>query len=140
MTQFFSLSAPREKINHFDLKSWVTSGTKIWPKKLSHWGNKKMTQPFRSKLLNFSLSAPREKIKSFWPYNLSHWLNYNSTNFHKRSTEPLNYRIYARPQSIKQSIKTARRPEFYKYIDTINIIGIFKKKSNDELNFFMHKI
>ena len=33
------------------------------------------------------------------------------TNFHNRSTEPLNYRIYARPQSIKQ----ARLPEFYKY-------------------------
>ena len=33
------------------------------------------------------------------------------TNFHNRSTEPLNYRIYAQPQSIKQ----ARRPEFYKY-------------------------
>ena len=32
-------------------------------------------------------------------------------NFHKGSTEPLNYRIYALPQSIKQ----ARRPEFYKY-------------------------
>ena len=30
-----------------------------------------------------------------------------------RSTDPFNYRIYARPQSIKQ----ARRPEFYKYID-----------------------
>ena len=24
------------------------------------------------------------------------------TNFHNRSTEPLNYRIYARPQAIKQ--------------------------------------
>ena len=33
------------------------------------------------------------------------------TNFHNRSTEPLNYRIYARPQSIKQT----RRPEIYKY-------------------------
>ena len=33
------------------------------------------------------------------------------TNFHNRSTEHLNYRIYARPQSIKQ----ARRPEFYEY-------------------------
>ena len=33
------------------------------------------------------------------------------TNFHNRSTEPLNYRTYARPQSINQ----ARRPEFYKY-------------------------
>ena len=33
------------------------------------------------------------------------------TNFHNRSTEPLNYRIYAQPQSIKQ----VRRPEFYKY-------------------------
>ena len=33
------------------------------------------------------------------------------TNFHNRSTEPLNYRIYAWPQSIKQ----AKRPEFYKY-------------------------
>ena len=35
------------------------------------------------------------------------------TNFHNRLTEPLNYRIYARSQSIKQ----ARRPEFFKYID-----------------------
>ena len=33
------------------------------------------------------------------------------SNFHNRSTEPLSYRIYTRPQSIKQ----ARRPEFYKY-------------------------
>ena len=34
------------------------------------------------------------------------------TNFHNRSTEPLNnYRIYALPKSSKQ----ARRPEFYKY-------------------------
>ena len=33
------------------------------------------------------------------------------TIFHNRSTEPLNYRIYARPQSIMQ----ASRPEFYKY-------------------------
>ena len=32
-------------------------------------------------------------------------------NFHNRLTEHLNYRIYALPQSIKQ----ARRPEFYKY-------------------------
>ena len=35
------------------------------------------------------------------------------TNFHNRSTEPRNYRIYARPQTINQ----ARRPEFYKYVD-----------------------
>ena len=33
------------------------------------------------------------------------------TNFHNRSTEPLNCRINERPQSIKQ----ATRPEFYKY-------------------------
>ena len=33
------------------------------------------------------------------------------TNFHNRSTEPVNYLIYARPQSSNQ----ARRPEFYKY-------------------------
>ena len=38
------------------------------------------------------------------------------TNFHNRSTEPLNYyRIYARPQAINP----ARRPEFYKYIDRL---------------------
>ena len=50
------------------------------------------------------------------------------TNFHNRSTEPLYYLIYARPQSIKQ----ARRPEFYKYIDrwiwwhiAITIIGVW---------------
>ena len=30
MTQFF-LSALREKMSHFDLQSWVTGGTKIWP-------------------------------------------------------------------------------------------------------------
>ena len=34
------------------------------------------------------------------------------TNFYNRSNEPLNYGIYARPN---QSIKQARRPEFYKY-------------------------
>ena len=33
------------------------------------------------------------------------------TSFYNRSSEALNYRIYARPQSIKQ----ARRQEFYKY-------------------------
>ena len=33
------------------------------------------------------------------------------TNFHNMSTEPLNYRIYTRPQSIKQE----KRPEFYMY-------------------------
>ena len=33
------------------------------------------------------------------------------TNFHNRSTEPLNYLIYARPQASKQ----ARRPKFYEY-------------------------
>ena len=33
------------------------------------------------------------------------------TTFHNRSTEPLNYRIFSRPQSIKQ----ARRPDFYNY-------------------------
>ena len=33
------------------------------------------------------------------------------TNFHNRSTESWNYRIYARPQSIKQ----ARWPDFYKF-------------------------
>ena len=30
------------------------------------------------------------------------------TNFHNRSTEPLNYRIYALPQSINQASKTTR--------------------------------
>ena len=29
MTQFFSLSAPREKMSHLDLENGVTSGTKI---------------------------------------------------------------------------------------------------------------
>ena len=33
------------------------------------------------------------------------------TNFHNRSTEPLNYRIYTQPQTIN----LARRPKFYKY-------------------------
>ena len=33
------------------------------------------------------------------------------TNFHDRSTVPLNYQIYARPQSSKKG----RRSEFYKY-------------------------
>ena len=39
------------------------------------------------------------------------------TNFHNSLTEPLNYRIYARPQSINQVTNQASncRPEFYKY-------------------------
>ena len=36
MTQFF-LSAPREKIESFDLKSWVTGGFIIRPGKVSNW-------------------------------------------------------------------------------------------------------
>ena len=51
------------------------------------------------------------------------------TNFHNsRSTEPLNYRIYARPQSSKQ----ARRPEFYKYT-RLPVIRWVKLSLNFEL-------
>ena len=38
-----------------------------------------MTQLFRSKWLNYSLSAPMEKNESFWPKKLSHWRNLNLT-------------------------------------------------------------
>ena len=50
------------------------------------------------------------------------------TNFHNRSTEPLNYRIYARPQSIRQ----ARRPEFYKYT-RLSVTRCVKLSLNFEL-------
>ena len=33
----FSLSAPREKISHFDLRSWVTGEIIIRPSKVSNW-------------------------------------------------------------------------------------------------------
>ena len=33
----FSLSAPRDKISHFDLKSWVTGEIIIRPSKVSNW-------------------------------------------------------------------------------------------------------
>ena len=58
------------------------------------------------------------------------------TNFHNRLTEPLNYRIYARPQSIKQ----ARREEFYKYTRlpvtrwvklSLNFELLYSKKGNE---------
>ena len=55
MTQFFSLSAPREKLSHFDLKSWVAGGIKILPIFLGQ--NESI----------FSLSAPREKLRHFDP-------------------------------------------------------------------------
>ena len=100
MTQFFSLGAPKEKMSHFDLKSWVTGWTKIWPNFLRQ---------------NDSIFCSVHREKKLSHFDLKSWVtwrNYNSINFHNRSTEPLNYRIYARPQSFKQ----AGRPEFYKYI------------------------
>ena len=50
------------------------------------------------------------------------------TNFHNGSTKPLNYRICTRPQSIKQ----ARRPEFYKYT-RLPVIRWVKLSQNFEL-------
>ena len=38
------------------------------------------------------------------------------TNFHKRSTEPLNYLIYARPQSIKQHKQSFENSYIGRYI------------------------
>ena len=91
MTQFFSLSAPREKMSHFDPKNLITGGTKIWPKflgrndsffpiralrqkmshfdlkKFNHWRNKNLTQIFSSKWLNFFASSTERKNESFWP-------------------------------------------------------------------------
>ena len=49
-------------------------------------------------------------------------------NFHNRSTKPLNYRIYARPQSIKE----ARRPEFYKHT-RLTVARCVKSSLNFEL-------
>ena len=43
----------RKKLSHFDLKSWVTGGTKI---RLNFLGQNDSI---------FSLSAPREKVDSF---------------------------------------------------------------------------
>ena len=99
MTQFF-LSVHREKIlSNFDLKSWVTGGTKIWPNFLgqkdsifflseqrdeieSFWlkswvtGGIKIRPNFLGQNDSiFSLGAPREKIEPFWPSKLSHWWN-----------------------------------------------------------------
>ena len=55
MTQFFLSVHQEKKLSHFDLKSWVTGGTKIRPNYLGQ--NDSI----------FSLSAPREKIESFLP-------------------------------------------------------------------------
>ena len=52
MIQFFSLSAPREKLSHIDLKSWVTGEIKI---RLNFLGQNDSI---------FSLSAPEQKIES----------------------------------------------------------------------------
>ena len=49
MTQFFSISALREKNESFDLKSWASDWIKNWPK-------------FLGQMTNFSFHAPREKI------------------------------------------------------------------------------
>ena len=86
----FLLRALREKKkNHFDLKNWITGGTKIWPKflgqndsifslsfterknesfwpkKFNHWQNKNLTQIFKSKWLNFFASCTERKISHF---------------------------------------------------------------------------
>ena len=55
MTQFICQCNDWKKWSHFDLKSWVIGGTKIWPNFLSQTDS------------IFSLGAPRERIESFWP-------------------------------------------------------------------------
>ena len=56
MTQFFSIGALREKLSHFDLKSWVKF-------QLNH----AVTQLFEQNDPIFSLGALSKKIQSFWP-------------------------------------------------------------------------
>ena len=88
-SNFFSVHREK-KLNHFDLKSWVTGGTKIrpnflgqndsiflsmhWEKKFSHFdlkswvtGGIKIQPNFLGQSDSiFSLSASREKKESFW--------------------------------------------------------------------------
>ena len=96
---FFASCTERKKMNHFDLKNWITGGTKIWPKflgqndsifslsfterknesfwpkKFNHWQNKNLTQIFKSKWLNFFASCTERKISHFDLKKLKHWQN-----------------------------------------------------------------
>ena len=76
---FFASCTERKKMNHFDLKNWITSGTKIWPKKFNHWQNKNLTQIFKSKWLNFFASCTERKISHFDLKKFKHWQNGNLT-------------------------------------------------------------
>ena len=74
MTQFF-LSVHREKkLTYFDLKSWVTGGTKIWPGKVNNW------RIFESIWLSCVESIWLSCVEPIWLSTLSHldsqcWVN-----------------------------------------------------------------
>ena len=84
----------KKKLSHFDIKSWVTCGTKIRPGKLTqHWEPNwlniesqtdstmrvKLTQHWESKWLNIESQIDltlRVKLTQHWESN---WLNIEST-------------------------------------------------------------
>ena len=94
----------REKISHFDIKSWVTCGTKIRPGKVGNW------RIFESNWLN---------IKNPIDPNILKLLTYNSPSdstfnvkmtFFSRCTESVNWVIY--PKKVKSNFNSASDSTF----------------------------
>ena len=140
MTHFFLSVHQEKKMSHFDLKSWVTGWTKnlsnffgqndsiflslyrekkiesFWSKKLSHWRTKIWPNYLGQKESIF-LSEHREKKLSH--FDLKSWVTGETIIRPTFITGPLNPWIIESTHGLKQSIKQARQPEFYKYINYI---------------------
>ena len=67
MTQFFSLSAPSEKMSHVDLKSWVTDGANIWPNFLGQNESIFLSVRWGKQLSHFDLKVESLAEQKFWP-------------------------------------------------------------------------
>ena len=63
----FSLSAPRKKMSHFDLKSRVIGGTKIWPNFLGQNDSIFLSVYRDKKLSHFELKSWVTGGTKIWP-------------------------------------------------------------------------
>ena len=81
----------RKKLSHFDIKSWVTCGIKIWPGKVGNW------RIFESNWLNVESlidSTLRVKLTQHWEYLLlvQHW-EYNWLNVESQVESTLSVKL-----------------------------------------------
>ena len=85
----FSLSAPR-KMSHFDLKSWISGGTKIWPNFQCQNDSIFHSMHREKKVSHFDLKSWVTGGTKIWP----NFLGQNDSKFFSQCTERKNWVIF----------------------------------------------